>query len=135
MSWAGMTPTWLPLTAGLSSSIKLVEAWGGRVSVTSAVNQGTTVAVHMPRRPAPAWFCDRIAVAPGCSVYALDDDASMGHMWQERFSEAHLRARVILNTDRRIASFEAKVRDARGPFLCLVDHELLKEGESGLAVI
>ncbi len=126
---------------GLYFSRMSLEAWGGRLLVSSEPGKGTVVECFLPKVTPPAWFVPELRLARGTGVVVLDDDTSIHQIWKNRFSA--LRAS---NQDVRLIHFstsadleawhqnQANLVDF-STLVYLFDFELLGERRTGLDVV
>lgn len=119
---------------GLSHAKKMVEKWGGELSIQSVVNQGSTVVLTLPRAKTPDWFVPRLTLCENSQVVILDDDRSVHETWKERFSHDDLKGHNIsvihFFSEREILAHEKKETA-----LYLIDYELPGDFDNGIEII
>ena len=62
-----------------------VVAWGGTLTITSEVGQGTTVTVQVPAAAPPDWIVPMLTLREDMTIVVLDDDQSIHAIWEGRF--------------------------------------------------
>jgi len=123
---------------GLFHARSTAESWGGRLVITSAPGQGTTVTIKLPRAAAPPDFVPALELSPGRPVVVLDDDATIHQVWQGRFDSARVKEydiEVIHFSEpyKLCAWIKASPTKAKSA-ICLFDYELLGFKETGLSL-
>ncbi|MBI4237408.1 MAG: hybrid sensor histidine kinase/response regulator [Deltaproteobacteria bacterium] len=122
---------------GLFHARTTVEAWGGTLALASTVGIGTTVTVTLPPAEAPGWFVPRVVIAPHSGIVVVDDDASIHHLWDERFAPLAL-AQHSIQVQHFSSGTEAQAWCRAQPLdvmLLLCDYELIGEPSNGLDLI
>lgn len=120
---------------GVASSHEYVSQWGGELTYTSALGEGTTARVVLPQAEPPAWFAPSIDLSGVRRIIILDDDQSIHEVWKDRFNHLQeLQAEAM-----HLASPAHLAEALRGcppaQLLCLVDFEYLGSSVNGLDVI
>ncbi|MBI4236795.1 MAG: hypothetical protein HY696_00055 [Deltaproteobacteria bacterium] len=122
---------------GLFHARTTVERWGGTLALASTVGHGTTVTVTLPPADAPAWFVARVVIPPRSRIVVVDDDASIHHLWDERFAALAL-AQHAIQVQHCSSGTEAQRWCRAQPLdhmLLLCDYELIGEPNNGLDLI
>ncbi|MBI3535695.1 MAG: sensor histidine kinase [Deltaproteobacteria bacterium] len=124
---------------GLPYTKEMVEKWSGELRIESRLNKGTTVILAFPRETPPQWFVQELKIAPRLKILVLDDDSSIHSIWSRRISEqclSHHQLEVLNFTAAK--EFKEKVnklREENAKFLCLMDHDLINQKQTGLDLI
>jgi signal transduction histidine kinase len=122
---------------GLYHARTTVEAWGGTLKLDSVVGKGTSVIMVLPQVSPPPWFVQTLEIPAGCTVVIVDDDASIHHVWEERFVALPMAEHNI--TTKHFSSSAAVTewhhRHGHDDAIFLCDYELLNEDENGLDLI
>lgn len=120
---------------GLYHAKEMVESWKGTITLISIPGK-TEVSILLPMADRPMWFASTIVLRPKMKIVVIDDDSSVHHIWDQRFSdyktsvevfhcynlkEAYCRANYLLSENEDVL------------FLC--DYELAGDNESGLDFI
>lgn len=63
-----------------------MKAWNGMLQIDSIVGKGTTAFIVLPLSDPPKWFVSDLTIGSGETVIVLDDDASVHHIWRDRFN-------------------------------------------------
>jgi len=69
---------------GLYHAKKMIEKWGGGISISSRENEGTKVNFKLPLSSKPDWFCDTITIYNTSKLVFCDDDDSIHHLWNQK---------------------------------------------------
>ncbi|MBI4406043.1 MAG: ATP-binding protein [Deltaproteobacteria bacterium] len=124
---------------GLYHAKRAVESWGGKLELTSALNQGTTVTVVLPQTQAPAWYVPTLQIGPQSTVVVVDDDPSISQAWCSRLGSAEMKTRnirfVSLSKTQDLLEWREHNQDACQNDLYLVDYEFVGETTNGLNLI
>lgn len=122
---------------GLSTSVKLVESWGGNIKIESQVNKGTCVSIILPSTPAPSWFSAKINFPENVTLLILDDDQSIHSVWNKRFSTLSFSDyNIIVQHFTKAEEFCNYVESHKNDQMyCLVDYMLKERSTSGLDII
>ena len=120
---------------GVASSHESLKQWGGELTYTSVLGQGTTARVMLPLAKPPAWFAPAIDLSGVRRIIILDDDQSIHEVWKDRFSQLQqLQAEVVhLANPAHLAESLHGYPPAQ--LLCLIDFEYLGSPMNGLDVI
>ncbi|MBS1983091.1 MAG: HAMP domain-containing histidine kinase [Bdellovibrionales bacterium] len=118
---------------GLYHARVQVESWGGKIQIESRPGL-TTVSIHLPRAPIPAWILPELRLPASNQVAILDDDPGIHGLWKLRLGDT-----VIQHCFRTGTEFTNWVKsltsERRNEFLFLCDFELKGEKATGLEII
>lgn len=84
---AGITSKEKGAGLGLVHAKQTMESFGGKIEITSVLNQGTTVSLMFPKAPTPASFASEITVYENDTVVIMEDDLSVHDAWKQRFKK------------------------------------------------
>lgn len=122
---------------GLYHARTSVESWGGRFEIESTVGKGTTIRIRLPKAETPSWFVRRLGLPKNGKVVVVDDDASIHHLWDERFEKirSDLNIEVLhFSTLPDVRDWSASQSSLDG-VLFLVDYEFIGQTQNGLDLI
>lgn len=71
---------------GLLTAREAIEAWNGKLSITTKELEGTKVTIHLPISEAPKWHLDRIVFSPKQTIVIIDDDEEIHKVWSRLLS-------------------------------------------------
>ena len=110
---------------------------GGKLTITSVENEGTTVSIALPKKAPPSWYTDKIKLSDGMQVVVLDDDPIIHRLWDDRMKDIPTHAKNIVHcsTAEEFVLWYTKKRNRSQPLLLLCDYELRGEKWNGLEVI
>lgn len=112
----------------------------GKMTVSSAVGQGTVFSLRFPRVESPNWIAEQLSVGTQDIIVVLDDDSSIHGAWDLRFEPLLKQYR-----DLRLYHFEQGQEALdfinglsfvdKAKICLLTDYELLHQKRNGLDVI
>ncbi len=123
---------------GLYHAKTNVEAWGGKVTISSKVGIGTTLSISLLRATPPKWFAPEIRIGLDTEVVILDDDESIHKVWGIRLDRAFPNPTVPRKHFREAAPFERWLKESEStskPRLFLMDYEILGSRDTGLDLV
>lgn len=120
---------------GLSHAIETLRQWNGTLSFENGKPCGTTVRLRLHRQASPLWFVSRLILEPYVPILILDDEEEI-HQSMDLLLAPYIRRGL------KVFHFMT-AREARKWFevyegvscLCLFDHELIGQSETGLDLI
>lgn len=121
---------------GLFHAKETLKLWHASLEIESKEGVGTSVSIVLPTTAAPGWFLPYITVTSDTTIVALDDDASIHRVWQNRFKGLSFSLKSYHFT--HPAELENYVNSSSilpKPRVFLVDFELLGQHETGLDLI
>ena len=124
---------------GLAHARAAAERWGGELTISSEVGDGTEVVIALPRADPPEWFVRWIQIPSDGTVVIVDDDPLIHETWKARFRPAAREQswpKIVEFT--KGVDFSRWVRESApsaGEMIYLVDYELRGEEKTGLALI
>jgi signal transduction histidine kinase len=122
---------------GLSHAKTVLEKWRGDLQISSTLGVGTTVTALVPKELPPSWFVPELRICPQTKVVVLDDDASIHHVWEQRFKASVVNGArpdiLHASTPDEFRHVVAKQEGRDAVFL--VDYELLNFPETGLDLV
>ncbi|MDF2529610.1 MAG: sensor histidine kinase [Gammaproteobacteria bacterium] len=121
------------LGLGLSHAKQSIEEAKGKISISSELNQGTTVSISLPKAIEPAWFANKISLTLDTEVCIVDDDSSIHDAWNERF--ANFPSLNIYHFDSPINFVEWFKAHSNKKFFLLSDYEFINAPLNGLDII
>ncbi len=80
---------------GLFSAKRYVDSWGGSIQIKSEVGRGTEIRLLLPRDEIPVWFAPRFSFKEECTVFIVDDDASVHDLWESRFAAEEIKSKGL----------------------------------------
>lgn len=107
---------------GLHHARQHIESWGGVLSISSVLNQGTTVEIRLPQKPAPNWFVETIDIRSGQDVVIVDDEESTHNTWRKRFETFQVRLHHFYSIQDFELWFDSKEESLRNA-LFLIDFD------------
>jgi signal transduction histidine kinase len=126
---------------GFYHARQMLEAWRGKIELSSTEGEGTTVSISLPHQAMPAWLAPKIVIANSANVVVLDDDKSIHQIWDQRFG---LLTRSKATYDITLHSFSTpddvigwyrKNWDTDKKTIFLIDYELIGQSSNGLQLI
>lgn len=81
---------------GLSHAKENIESWGGRISIESTLEVGTTITIHLPISERASWYLPRLKFNSRSKIYVLDDQDSALELWRLKLEEADLLQQAVL---------------------------------------
>lgn len=135
---------------GLSQAIVKCKEWGGKLSIQSKLNQGTTITLEFPKVDAPEWFIPSLKLNDETLIAILDDDQSIHQTWEDKLSELgfNIYENIFhfndpneliqfydqLNSDPNIST-DTSPSYPKEKFIFLIDFEYIGKNENGINVI
>lgn len=122
---------------GLWHASKMVEAWGGSLSIFSEVGEGTSVKILLPQIQAPSWFVPFIELDHDrrSKIVILDDDETIHEIWKERFRQVNLpENKQVHLMNAKDFKFFLENNDQKN-CIFLMDDELIGESQRGSDLI
>lgn len=113
---------------GLYYAKKLVEDYQGNIDIRSLEGAGTTVALHVPRKPTPTWHVAELKLSQAVEVVVCDDVQAILKAWQIRFKSLHKAPQATFFTSTEAIPQPSTLR----PAMYLVDYDLGDGYETGL---
>ncbi len=112
---------------GLFNAKKALTQYGGKLSFTSEINNGTTVAIHLPKASPPTWFVKEINLKLLDKVICIDDDKSILEMWKQKIKNLEILKFHTSFDDVEICKINS--------CLYLIDYEILNSKINGIDFI
>lgn len=122
---------------GFLHAKRTVESFGGRISISSIIDIGTTVTIHLPITKGPSWFTESLQIFKNQLIVVLDDDQSIHNIWEQRLSPfvtQGLIENLISFTSAQLFKNWVET-NTKTESLFLIDYELLNQDTNGLQLI
>lgn len=125
----GMTQVW--------DSLKLHHA---ELEVISAVGEGSSFTLTLPKVNSPSWIAEKIIVHPEDILIILDDDSSIHAAWNSRFlevvkTEPSIQLMHFQTAVETICFVDSLDENKKNKTFLLTDYELLNQELNGLDVV
>jgi len=124
---------------GLYHAKESITSWGGTLSISSKMDEGTAVSILLPASEPPKWFVDKLQIPSHSVVVVIDDDASIHHVWRERFElEEYKKFAIKLlhhSNPGQVREWYQTSQSQEKACFFLVDYEFLGRSETGLDLI
>lgn len=124
---------------GLFHAKSCVERWGGDISISSRLSEGTMIRICLPTSAPPEWFLSNLVIKKGCTIVVFDDDLTVHELWRSRFQAAKIEDNeiVVLYFDSldKLRSFYGKEYESLDNAVFLMDYEVSGKSENGLNLI
>ncbi len=118
---------------GLPHAKKTVENWGGKLTLSSVLGQGSCIELKLSAADAPAWFVSSIEVSSQTPIGILDDDASVHDAWDQKLDAAS--PHLCLHHFRNSKDLMAWYRTQTTPVQIFSDYELIGDPLTGLQAL
>jgi len=122
---------------GIYHAKEFAEKAGGHFQIESALGQGTSVTLALPKTKAPWWFLERLKIASNQTIVSLDDDQTIHQIWDGRIKSSVSSTTAIeflsFSSSAPLEEWLGKNRDKK--ILFLVDYQFLQSDKNGLDVI
>ncbi|GEM_PF-566725 len=120
---------------GLKHAIQTVkQEFHGKLTITSRLNEGTSIAITLPNTTPPTWFATHLAIPQNRLVVVLDDDESIHQVWENRLRHQCEDVTFIhFYNPEELINWQRAHTDLSPLFLC--DYELIGSKKTGLDVI
>lgn len=119
---------------GLLTANQLMEKLGGKLILSSVLNQGTCVSLHFPVGTKPQWFSETIHFNPNYPVIVLDDDVSMHSLWRHRLQAMNIHSLHFMQSD-DVISWYKNNPSIREHAIFLMDYELRNNSHNGFELL
>jgi signal transduction histidine kinase len=113
---------------GVYYAKKVVEEWGGSLSIVTEMGRGTKVTLNLLRAKSPTWFTSVLQIPAHSHVIILDDDSSIHALWDKRFHEVGVE-REKIHHFHRVDQLREKNMN---PAFYLVDYHLSGSSKNGI---
>lgn len=125
------------LGLGIPHAIDTVRDYGGHLSISSEINNGTLIVIKLPQCPAPSWISKELSIRPGDCVVILDDDKSIHQAWDTKFKSFLAKGEIQIThfTNPQACKHFLETSVDREKLLLLVDYELIGYDINGLDII
>lgn len=120
---------------GLYHAKEMLRSWNGSISLNSIAGR-TEVNISLPIAKKPKWFMSQIILRPAMKIIVVDDDPSVHHIWDQRFSIFKDHVEVFHCFNFQEASLKEKelfLHNENVLFLC--DYEISGDAKTGLDFI
>jgi signal transduction histidine kinase len=114
---------------GFSHAKKSIESLGGRLTVESKQNIGTTVNIYLKKAHPPRWFVSALVIPKDKIFFILDDDLSLHQAWSDLLP---VKCEFFNSEESFIKRVNACSKD---DFFALIDFELSKQDRNGIEII
>lgn len=125
---------------GVYHARKTIEAFGGKLDISSKIGHGSLFEITFPRFLSPAWFLNEIKLHDNSEIICLDDDLTIHQIWKGRLQSLKGNKRLIKITNftspidfniyvQKLTSVE------KSNITFLIDYELLGHDVNGLDII
>jgi PAS domain S-box-containing protein len=125
---------------GLQQVWDTLDTNQGKMTVSSTVDEGTTIQLTFPRIDAASWIAQTIHLVPNSIVVILDDEESIHGAWDTRFV-SYLKSHPTLavhhfKQGQEALDFFSKLNSTeKDRVVFLSDFELLRQQKNGLQII
>ena len=118
---------------GLSHAQRTINLWGGKITIVSEMNVGTTITVGLPiEKEPPKWFASEINVPENATIVVIDDDDFIHLVWKERFNDSLAKGLVNLISFRSLDKFtEWFQQNKKSSYFLLMDYEFKNAKATG----
>lgn len=121
---------------GLHHAKESIRRWGGQFEIRSVFGRSTTVQITLEVAPPPAWFAERLRVAPGTTIVSIDDDQSIHAIWDKKAQsiefDNHDIDLIHFGTLEDFKHWKSVHAQLSRPIKYLLDYEFLGSSQSGL---
>jgi signal transduction histidine kinase len=70
---------------GLYYAKKVIESWGGNLTLDSEIRTGTEITIKLPEPKPPLWYVDQISTQGIKKIIVIDDDQTIHTVWEQIF--------------------------------------------------
>ncbi|MDR0968483.1 MAG: GHKL domain-containing protein [Holosporaceae bacterium] len=120
---------------GMRQINKTLREMNGKMSIKSKENEGTEITLVFPRSEPPSWFAQKIVLNKDDLVVVLDDNPSIGEVWENRMkSRSNDVAVKFFQNGRDVIDF-VNSRQNKDKIVLLADYELKNQDVNGIEVI
>lgn len=120
---------------GLSHAKENIEAWGGRISIESTLDIGTTVKILLPIAERAAWYLPRLKFNSASKIVVIDDQESALELWKQKLDEAGVLDQTIFSQNGDcIAKIEISNQADGSAYTFLFDYDL-SQSQNGLHIL
>jgi hypothetical protein len=120
---------------GIPSALKHIHSWNGELILKPSENGLTIVRIRLLRAETPAWFTTKIVMPKRGRILVLDDDTSIHTIWQQRLSSDERFSDVRIKHLSQGDLLENEIKSVDPISLFLIDHELIRQGKTGIDLI
>ena len=121
---------------GLSTSMKMVERWGGTLEIESIEKEGTKIIVSIPQSEVADWFANQMTIKQNSTVIILDDDNPIHQVWDLYFEEKKLFSDIqVMHFYDPFSLINFYNEHQNHPLFFLIDFNLLNNRWDGLDLI
>jgi hypothetical protein len=124
---------------GLHHAKETVKFWHGDLSISSKVEEGTTITITLPRQEPPKWFVPNLKIHQNTRVIVFDDDQSIHSIWEGRLSssvpESYGLELIHFTNAFDLRKYYGRNFTDLDKAIFLMDYELQGQEESGLDLI
>lgn len=118
---------------GLPHAIKFLEQVGGRLDITSKVEEGTTLWISLPPCETPSWCLTEYQIHGEELLIIIDDSHSVHDVWDEMLKKFHHIKYQHLYSAKEALTFFETVIDKNLVIFC--DYEFFDEDQNGLDIL
>lgn len=115
---------------GLYHAKKVIDYWGGDLSVSSKVGEWTKIVIFLPKSPMPSLMLKELVVSSDLMV-VLDDDIGIHQIWRKRLGKHCNNLRFFTCPDK----FENWIKFNKVRFILLCDFEFKNSTSNGVDII
>lgn len=118
---------------GLSGAKAYFESIAGKLELTSKINNGTEIIIHLPIATDPSWFDRAINYNPNTRFAILDDSSTIIMLWQRVLSDLNLKCNYFMNVDDFMTWYDNQ--NYKENIVLFADYDLGNENFTGLDVV
>lgn len=119
---------------GLAHAKVAIENMNGKISISSIINQGTTLTITLPLTSSPAWFISQLDFSDTNTIAVVDDDESIHGAWDEKLKALNKKINIVHFRTGADFTHWYKTTENNTVFV-LSDYELLGETKTGLDIL
>ncbi len=120
---------------GLLSSKQIIEAWGGKLSISSKVNIGTIVTIKLPISSTPQWFLNPKALLQAQHIVIVEPDKEEAAILKSNIkSMLHFKGKLsVLHSETKLAQSIDSDNEQSKLYLVAFNHN--RQQKSGIHII
>lgn len=122
---------------GLFHAKESLKQWRGKISIESAVDQGTTVTIRLLKQPPAVWFTEGITILPDTHVVIVDDSESFHNQWKQRMQDVGIDQSKLMHFYSPDTFLDWYHENAKATlnYLYLIDQEFTGVESTGIQLI
>jgi signal transduction histidine kinase/FixJ family two-component response regulator len=120
---------------GVFHAMEQIKSWGGAIKYQSSEEDGTLVAITLPKSELPKWFITELLIKPNSKIAIIDDDSSIHQVWKGRFASSEITDQIATINFFSPEEAIAKKDLLKDIDLFLIDYEFINSKMNGLDLI